>query len=186
MRVSHLQSNVLALKALGPAEEAQIRKMAADEIAQIEDSVRVAWLPLALDVVLTEAVGAVCGEERLRQWGRDAIVKSGEGPLLRPFFSALRRVGLTPHAALKAVPYGWKVVYENCGEVRYKNVSETEGAIVHENVPMMMHQSLAYLIGTAGALDGAMAIVGDRSATATVEVIEPNAVNYACRWRADL
>ncbi len=182
MRVSHMQSNVEALRDLGAVDEARVREAAADQVLAIEQAVRVAWLPVELDLVLTEAVEAVCGEQRLRRWGRDAIAKSGDGPLLRPFVNALQRVGLTPHAALKRVPYGWNLVYKDCGKVRYERVGDTEALLVHEGAPELMCESAPYLVGIAGSFDGVMQIVGGRGCHARAEVVEPGVVHYPCRW----
>lgn len=184
MRASHLKSNLEALRDLGPDAEARVRAAVPEVVREVEEAVRVAWLPLELDVRLTEAVERATDEERLRAWGRDAIARSAEGPLLRPILAALERLGLTPHVALKRVPHGWSLIYRDCGEIGYERLGEREAVLVQDDAPEAMLRSEPYVIGIAGAFDGVMALSGGHGGRAEI-AIEPAArrVRYTCRWR---
>lgn len=180
MRASHLASNVKALDALGDEASARIRERCAKPIATIEASIRTAWLPLELDVSLTGAVEEIAGLERARRWGRDAIAESGRGPLLGPILTALRRVGLSPHAALRRVPYGWTLIYRHCGAPRYERVDEGAAAIVVDGVPEAMREP-SYLRGIAAALDGVVELGGGVE-TFTELSVDGDVVRFDCRW----
>src|SRR5687768_11064744 len=117
MRASHLKSNVESLAALGAARESEIRAAVASVVRAVEDASRVAWLPLALDVRLTEAVAHACGLEGMKRWSSDAIVRSADGPLLGPVIRGLHAIGLAPATTLKRAPYAWGLVYRGCGEL---------------------------------------------------------------------
>lgn len=184
MRASHLQSNVAALDDLGAVWARRVRDAVPDEVLrEIEESVRVAWLPLELDEALTGAVERVCGRDRMRRWSRDAIARSAEGPLLGPIMGALTRIGLTPHLALGRVPRGWGLVYRHCGHLRYERTGETSGELVHEDVPDLVLHNRPYLEGIGGSMDGIMELSGGPQPHAEV-VVEPDArrVRYRCRW----
>ncbi|MCA9607058.1 MAG: hypothetical protein KC619_15740 [Myxococcales bacterium] len=180
MRVSHLSSNLTALDALGDEIAARIRERCAAEIQTIETSIRTAWLPIELDVALTAAVEDIAGVEGARKWGRDAIAESGRGPLLGPILSALHRLGVSPHAALRRVPYGWTLIYRHCGDVRYEHVDEGAAAIVVEGVPEAMRE-LSYLRGIAAALDGVVELGGGEEIFTQLSV-DGDVVRFDCRW----
>lgn len=181
MRGSHLKSNVESLATLEPPLGEQVRAKVADVVRQIEEAVSVAWLPLELDIRLTEAVDEVAGREGMALWARGAIVRSTEGPLFRPMLAALVRMGLTPHTAFRRVPYGWNLVYRGCGELRYESLGEHEGLIVQEGAPLLMRQSPSYVAGIAAAFDGIAQIAGGHEPRTDFEFIG-DAIHYRCRW----
>src|SRR5690606_10752912 len=135
MRVSHLKANLESLDDLGAEHAARVRAEAAGIVSAIQAAVSVAWLPIELDVELTDAVERVAGRARMREWSRNAIVRSTEGPLLRPMLSALTRMGMTPHSAFKRVPYGWSLIYRGCGDLSYEAVGPKEVLIIQRDAP---------------------------------------------------
>ncbi len=181
MRASHLHSNLEALSILEPADEAAIRARAADAIAEIEASVRTAWLPLPLDVALTAAVEAVVGPDGLRAWGREAILESASGPLLGPVRSALVSLGLNPLRTLKRAPSAWGLIYRHCGALRFEARGEREAALLLDDAPPAMRDP-TYLRGIEGAFEAAIAIGGGEEARARFEGLgEP--LELVCTWR---
>lgn len=184
MRASHLKSNLESLSDLGAAQELAVRRAVPDVVRQVDDASRVAWLPLDLDIQLTEAVEREVGRERMKRWGRDAIARSAESPLLRPVMVGLRAMGLTPHTALKRAPYAWTLIYRGCGDLEYQHVGDTEAALVHEWVPTPMLRTPSYLHGIAGAFDGAIEIGGGRDIESDVEHdVQAKRAVYRHRWR---
>ncbi|MGE0785963.1 MAG: hypothetical protein AB7S26_09765 [Sandaracinaceae bacterium] len=187
MRASHLLSNVHALSDLGADVEEQVRERCGDVITEIEGAVRVAWMPLELDVRLTQTVYDLCGPERLREWGHAAITKSTEGPLLGPIVEGLRRLGMTPTTALRRVPYGWDLIYRHCGEVRFEGEEEPPEHGEHTvrltvaHTPALL-RGRSYLIGIAGAFDGVIAFGGGREGRSD-HVVDGDVVTFHCRWQ---
>jgi len=160
MRASHMLSNVESLDTLGPPDAEAIRERCREAIAEIESAVRTAWLPLWLDVELTRGVEHVCGRERMLRWSRDAIARSADGPLLRPFMQGLRALGLNPHASLRLAPRAWDAVYRHCGALTYERVSEREAALVQRDAPALIVDVQTYQYGIAGGFEGAMELAG--------------------------
>ena len=185
MRASHIDSNLHSLAALGPEREQAILEQVPEGVRAVEESSRVSWLPLELDVQLTDAVERVCGRERMKRWARDAILRSSEGWLLRPVVVGLSALGLTPQGALKRVPTGWSLVYRDCGSLRYERADARGITLVHDDVPDAMLENLTYLEGIAGAFEGIAEIGGGARARSTVEVDpEQHRVLYHCAWES--
>jgi len=166
MRASHLISNVEFLATLGADAEATIRGRCAEEIREIDESVRVAWLPLEIDVRLSQAVLDVCGAETFNRWGRDAIAASARGPLLGPILGALRRTGmLTPSKVLGRAPVAWNPVYRNCGSLHWE---PDEATLRLDGAPASMCTE-PYLLGIAAAFEGALEIAGQPDANTELQ-----------------
>ena len=149
-----------------------------------DDASRVAWLPLEIDVELTAAVERVVGRDRMRRWARDAIVRSTEGPLLRPIVAGLQAMGLTPHNALRRAPYGWTLIYRHCGVLHYQRDGDHGVVLVHEDVPALMFDSPGYPHGIGGTFDGVMELAGGQDVESLVEPeTAARRYRYRCRWR---
>jgi hypothetical protein len=183
IRASYLQSSLAALARLDAREEAQVRaRFGAAQIERVESAVRMSFLPLELDVALTEAVERVCGRPRALRWNADAVVYAARGPLLGPVRLALLRLGMTPHAALRQVPRAWGLVYHACGFLGYERCGETEARLVHLDVPELVLSSDAYPHGIAGAFEGVIEVGGGRGSV-QVELDRPRArITYLCAW----
>lgn len=183
MRASHIDSNLRALAALGPERERIIREQVPEVVRAVEDASRVAWLPLEMDIRLTDAVERACGRERMKRWARDAIERSAEGWLLRPVLVGLTALGLSPEVALKRVPAGWSLVYRDCGVLHYEHADEHGITIVHSDVPESMLACLTYLEGIAGAFEGVAELGGAKQVRSSVEIERgQRRVFYRCDW----
>lgn len=181
MRASHMQSNLTSLAEFGPEAEAEIRRRAADAVQPIEEAVRVAWLPIELDEQINVAIVAVAGEEGLRRSARRSMAVSVDGPLFGPLHRAAVALGLTPFSPLKRVPYGWTLVYRNCGRFTYERHGPAAAVLTHHDPPPVMRDSHPYQVGIAGSYEGVMVIGGAKSCRCEIEV-GGDVVRYLCRW----
>ena len=169
------------LSKLGRAVEEEIRERCASVIDQIESAVTVSWMPVELDVALSEAVDDVAGRDAYWSWGQQAILESARGPLLGPLLSGLQRLGLGPTHAIRRLRGGWGLIYRDCGEIsvhadsgaRRGRVSVTEIPTVFQNDP--------YLVGIAAAFDGVIMAVGGRDTRVEFERQGPH-VTFDLRW----
>lgn len=180
MRASYLISNLKALERLGPADERAVRERVPDVIREIEQSVSIAWLPLELDVSMTEAVEEVCGGVRLRRWCAEAMADSMSGPLLRPMLAAVQRMGITPHTALRRVPYGWKLIYKGCGTLTYTQLDTRSSQIVLVGAPPQMVGD-TYLNAIAGTFEGVIEVAGCAYGATEITKRGGNVV-FECEW----
>lgn len=181
MRASHIDSNLRSLAALGAERERAIREQVPEVVRAVEAASRVAWLPLELDIQLTDAVERACGLERMKRWARDALGRSSEGWLLRPVVVGLSALGLTPEGALKRVPSGWPLIYRDCGQLHYQHADEHGITLVHSEVPAAMIENSTYLEGIAGAFEAIAEIGGGRQVRSSVE-LDRGVVYYRCDW----
>jgi hypothetical protein len=156
VRASHLKEDLLALSSLGAEVEARVLERLRRETRRaIEESTRVDWLPVELNVELAEAVHAEAGARGSRLWGKRSIVQSLDTALFRPLVAtAVALFGLTPAAFYRYVPKAWPAVYRDCGGL----TAEIEGAdrarVVAGRLPAPMRRD-AFLEAVAGTFEGA-------------------------------
>lgn len=185
MRANHIQQNVASLDLLGAdvarAVKAEIGAYTLDRIAS---ATRVEWLPIDVDVELTEAVARITGEDGLRKWSRAALAASVEAPFLRPIVrTAITLFGLTPASLLRHAPIGWKQVYQDCGAIRFESVSDTHVRLHLDGAAPQMTSSKPYLVGVAGAWEAAFDIARVEGGVVTLDVPSPVAAVFDVTWR---
>lgn len=183
MRASQIDSNLRSLAALGAERERAIREQLPDVVRAVEQASRVAWLPVELDIRLTDAVERACGLERMKRWARDAIERSSEGWLLRPVVIGLSALGLTPDGALKRVPSAWPLVFRDSGRLHYEHADRHGITLVHSDVPAAICRSPTYLESIAGSFEGVAEIGGAKQVRSSVEIERDRGlVRYRCEW----
>lgn len=184
VRASFFHANLAALAALGEENERRVRaRIPAALLREIEDAVRVAWLPVEHDVMLTEAIEAELGRATMRRWARDGVIRATEGPLLSPILRSARAIfGLTPASLLRRTPQVWSLLYRDCGRLAYEATGE-RGAIVElVDGPPVLVRSAAYLDGLGAGIEAAIVLAGHEGAARLA--IDPNArtARYTCAW----
>jgi hypothetical protein len=185
MRANHIQQNVESLDLLGPDVARAVKAaVGAELLEKIEKATRVEWLPVEVDVALTEAVARTTGEDGVRKWSRAALVASVEAPFLRPIVkTAIALFGLTPASLLRHAPTGWKQVYLDCGVIRFESVSDKHVRLHLDGAPLQMTESKPYLVGTAGAWEAAFDIARAEGGEVTLEVPSPVAAVFDVTWK---
>src|SRR6185503_18248737 len=100
MRASQMKTNVASLAELGEVGTRVLAAVRPQTLEEIDRTVGVSWLPVGLDVELTEAADRMLGRDGLERWSRDSMRKSFDGPLLRHMVEgAVRLFGLEPRLA---------------------------------------------------------------------------------------
>ncbi len=187
MRASQMQQNIESLKKLGPETEAKVLAALPPEvIPAMQSEMKTAWLPLDLDVELTDAIQRVLGTKGVRDWARDAFSGSTSGPLLRPMLDGgLRIFGVKPARIFGLIPRGFDLLYKHSGTMRIESTSPTSLNVVHTSAPYEMTHSRPYLEGMAGAFDGLLEIMRF-SGDVIVARCDPREglVIYEVHWRA--
>jgi hypothetical protein len=158
MKASYMQDDVAAVRRLGDDVARRVHGRARAAIEVIEAANRVDWLPLRLDIALTEAIHAEVGDDGTREHARLALKASLQSPLLRPFkLGAFAILRATPHSLLKLTTRGWPLVFKDTAEPAYAP-TEVPGArggqFVLDQCPPELVASPAWIIGTAGFLLG--------------------------------
>lgn len=176
MRAAHVQENLRSLDALGEGVRARVRAAIGPAlVAEIEGASRVGWVPAALDVALTRAIGRELGDEAVRRWSRDALIASAATPLLRGFVgTAMRTLGAS-RAVLRWAPRAWNTIYRNAGELQHETEANGTVVLVYEG-PREIAGDDTYLIGVAGAFEGALEVCGARGGRFVLERESPRVV----------
>jgi hypothetical protein len=185
MRANHIQQNVESLELLGPDVARAVKAdLGAEALERIEKATRVEWLPVEVDVAITEAVARTTGEAGVRKWSRAALAESVEAPFLRPIVkAAIALFGLTPASLLRHAPTGWKQVYLDCGVIRFESVNDKHVRLHLDGAPLQMTASKPYLVGTAGAWEAAFDIARAEGGVVDLTVPSPVAAVFDVTWR---
>lgn len=160
MRASYVKENLAAVDGLGAAESRRVRaRITPATIARIDTAVRTEWLPVEIDVELTEAVDAELGEEMLVEQNRRSFLAAFQGPLLKPILSsAIALSGATPGALLRFASSAWSSVYRECGEIAVER--RDRGAVITwSRLPDPILASRPYLVGTRGVFEGGVELM---------------------------
>jgi hypothetical protein len=119
VRAAFTQAALHAVLAAEPEVSARVRAaLPAATLERVLDAGRGEWLPVAVDMDVTEAIAAVLGPERGAEFWRKSLLLTLDSPLLKPIVDgAIEIFGLAPEALLRWVPRGWSAVYRNCGNM---------------------------------------------------------------------
>lgn len=159
------------------------RSVVGNAIERVETARAQTWLPVELDVFLTNAVAEGAGPEGLDAWSRAAIRNSIEGPLLRPIVNgAVRLFGLRPSGFLGMMPRIFDHIYRNAGRiVRDAGDDESHIHLRYVDIPEVIVESPAYLHSVAAAMAVALELC---RVDGEVQLVReaPNATTLQFRW----
>ncbi len=183
IRASQMKANLVSLSGLGPEVERDVRAALASSIVScVEEATRVAWMPIELDIELTETVARCAGTQALCDWSKDSMKKSLESPFLKPVLDAAVAIfGLRPAGLLKFFPRGWGQVYRNCGELSFSTDNRSWVELHHIGAPAEVARSTTYQRGVAASFSATFDICRVDGAF-DVSLPEPDRVVYRARW----
>ncbi len=132
-------------------------RLPAETVARVRKALPVSWLPLQLDVELTAALFDGAGTEEAVRVFRDAMAgsmdKSFLGPLVR---GAVALLGRSPERLLRWAPKVWSAIYRDAGDLAVG--PHPEGLVLEWlHAPRLAASQRDYLLGIAGAVEGALA-----------------------------
>ena len=182
IRASYLKSAMGALSLLdsGAAVAARAR-LPPRIILDIERALSIDWLPVSYDLVITEAVGAACGRAGVRRWGREGMLASLQGPLLKSILNgAIAIFGLSPRALIRHARPIWSQIYRDCGELVVDLTGDTQVLLRFDDIPAEL-RSAAYAEGMAGALEATL-VVAKRAGDVTFSYPQPTQLSFCVRW----
>lgn len=127
----------------------------------IEGATRVAWLPVALHVMLADLLLDAFGPARAHAYYRRAFAAS----LGRPPFDSLvrtgaRLIGLTPATFLRWASRGWEGTFRACGSMRGEVLGSNRGRLFYESLPAVCTASDAWLDSAQGSGYGVYDFLG--------------------------
>ena len=182
-RASHVQANLTSIELLGVGQAHRVRhQLGTTRVSAIERASRMEWLPLDLDVALTDAVGEVVGMEGVRRWAKTSMQQSLDGPLLGPLRDgAVRLFGLEPNKILKWTPRAWSHMYKHAGTLEFLDAEDFRVELHHKDPPTAFRQSPAVLESVAASFSAVFDLCRIQG-EAEVASITPERVVFELRW----
>jgi hypothetical protein len=133
------------------------RHLSPETVETIREANRFTWIPVSLDIEVTEAVHEETGEDGLMDWAKEGFLHAMKTPVLGPMFSGIVRLfGIQPAGMFKLAPLAWRAAYRNCGELTVQEVSGVglRGAL--DDLPPHVAECRPYFIGVAGVFDAVL------------------------------
>jgi hypothetical protein len=156
-------ADVLAfLDSTAPGERARVEAtLPPDVVETIAEASRVAWLPVEVDIALSDHLLARMGTEAFRRFSVRATHAALEVPLLAGPARLLRAaLEKSPTAVFRTLGLGWKLGYRRMGVIAFRASGEREGTVVFEGLPEPVLDSE----GMRVALEGIVAAAAERCA----------------------
>lgn len=184
IRGSQVKENVASLSLLGSDLEAKIRdRLSPATLRRVEESTRLDWLPLEMDLELTETVSTVAGRDAFLRWSRTTMGNSLQGTFLGPLVDgAVAIFGLQPTGILKVATRGWNLIFRGCGTLRYRSDARGECELHNHSAAKIMADNKLYLDGIAASL---CAIFDVCRVTGVAEATRPETdrIVFRAEWR---
>lgn len=183
VQASYMKNLMAALAGLGKLGAVE----AADPelVAEIEESARLSWLPIALNVRTVEAVAACFGEERGVALLAECVYRQFDTPLWKKFVSgAMKLLGTAPGLLGRFLPEAIGLVFRDCGRWRIENTDECELTLEVEGLPPALATHALWLRSVATGLTPLFTLCG---CDGTSELAEFDAharrARYRLRWK---
>ena len=159
---SFVQSVLDGADRADPRLGARVReRMGADALAELAAVGPVSFVPVELDVRVTEALFAEAGEARGREVMRDNLLQTFDAPILSSFVSgALRLLGRNPGRLFDWSAKVWGQLYRDCGTLRFVREGEGAGRLELDDLPPVVAGSRPYLSGMEAAIGAAFEMMG--------------------------
>ncbi len=181
--MAQLKADLEVLPEIWPERAGRIRaRLRPETLAAIESATRLDWMPFAVDLEVVEAVHAEGGDGGVRQWSRQALLRTARAPLLKPLVDgAVRLFGLEPGGVLRFAPKVWVTIFRHCGDMEVAGGAGEARVSLVRLPPPVRHQP--FLTSIAGAVEAVCDICRVRGSVA----FEPRApssdrADFAVRW----
>jgi hypothetical protein len=136
-------------------------RLAPETVRTLEEASSVSYVPVSLDVEVTECLFAEAGAERACEVMRENLSLTFESPLLAALVSgALRLLGRSPARVLGWSAKFWSQLYRDAGTLSYFPETTSSGRLELRDLPECLVASRNYLIGMAAALGAAFELLG--------------------------
>ncbi|NNL65515.1 MAG: hypothetical protein HKP30_04675 [Myxococcales bacterium] len=127
--------NLLATLAAGGRLE-RLVEIDPELVAEVEAAPRTAWLPIALNVRMVEAMAGAFGAERGLTILAECVYAQFDTPLWRNFVAGgIRLLGRDPGSLGRWIPQALKLVFRDCGAWSAERSSPTELTVTARELP---------------------------------------------------
>ncbi len=134
--------------------------LAPETLEAIERSSRIALVPIALDVEVTERLYEIAGAERARSILRENLAAAFHTPILQSFVRmALRLRGRDPAGLFAFASKVWGQLYRDAGTLRYEALGPCEGRLEASALPPELSGHRDYFDGVAATVSALFDLV---------------------------
>jgi hypothetical protein len=131
-----------------------------ESLEEIENAWAASWLPIRLDVELTEAFFRLAGTARGCEAMRRNLAGTFDQPILRPLVEgALRLLGRHPGKLLRWSPRVWSLLFRDLGRLEVE-IEAGHAAVLMLDLPPEVAGSREYLLGSAAAIAAVFDLTG--------------------------
>ena len=182
VRARHPQTMLKLTRAVAPAVYPSIAAALSERTrAVLDPAIPMAWIPMAIDVEVIEAVAQKLGPATTATLV-EARQREEMGSALFDGFvkMALRVFGATPNVMVKRLPTGWPQLFRNAGAVEVVSTGQKEAEVRFRGLPAVCIESAAWmaalpvglrmlyeLVNVKGTVDCAIEDVGSGTALVT-------------------
>jgi hypothetical protein len=150
------------LAGLDPASALRVRaRLAPETLALLERSSRLAWLPIEIDVELTQAIYGELGSGPAHELFRRNLSAALASPILRSLAQgALRLFGASPERVFAWAPKAYTQIYRDSGAMRFQAEGAGVARLELSELPPAIAASRNYLDGVAGSIAAGFDLMG--------------------------
>jgi len=170
------------LAALPPSIQEPILMRLPDDVRRVDEKVGVAWVPLALNMAISDAALEVMGPPAFRRFARDITLAFLKRPLLSTLVEAsLRLFGIQSQSILRWAPRAWEALFQHCGSLEFEASSTArESRLRLHDFPREALASGSFVIGLAASFDAAFVVT---KTTGQVEILSSNVATGEAAFR---
>ncbi len=178
-----------AINGLRPSDSAHVRALAKPEtLVEVENCLPSAWLPIELDVELTDHVSNVLGAARAHQFYQRLTLGDYETSVFKSFIEmTVRLIGLSPNTYVKMVPHGFGLIYRDFGTFRPLERSDNRARLLFTAIPSACVKTPLWLESVRSSFHTAFDLTQTRGQVDWDELDLPGRrAIFAFRWKASL
>lgn len=183
-----VQSTLSAIDELDAALGARVReRLPAESRRAIEDASGIAWLPIARDVEVTEALFEAAGPARAREIFRRNLASTFEAPVLRTLIQGgLKLLGTSPGRLLSWSPRVYTLLFRDAGEICFVEEGRNAGRIEMRDLPPELVARREYFEGSAAAISAVFDLLRTKGEV-RLDAIDPvrRSASFRIEWEPD-
>jgi hypothetical protein len=147
VRARHMKTFVEALGDLGHDAQTRILgQLKVDDVKIIDESLPAIWLPIEVNVELTNATSSELGQEGAHAFYRRMVLTEYKTNTFKSFLATVNRLlGLSPATYVKMAPRGWELVFKKCGRFRSLDGDGHSARLEYSKIPRACMRSQLWI-----------------------------------------
>lgn len=156
-------------------------------IAEVEAAPRTAWLPIALNVRVVEAMARAFGAERGITILAECVYAQFDTPLWRNFVAGgIRLLGRDPGSLGRWIPQALKLVFRDCGVWSAERSAPSELTVTAQELPPELASHELWIRSLAVGFTPLLTLCG-ASGTSELATLDADAgsATFVVRWKGE-